>query len=274
MAVRTFYWHTRVVGRARMIKHRLRGGNASFLFRTGNAGDIYNRDVIRTVYGEDAVNIADEGRRLLLIGSVAHNVRDGDVVAGIGTKGEPIPSPREAACRIVAVRGPLTLEAFAAAGHDVSGVRSQLDPGLLIRFDVPDAPAVRGRAVLVPHYRERDQYRRRARRGLSVIDIDAEPVDVARQIQAAEVVYTSSLHGMVFAHALRRPCVLVAPLTPEPELKYRDYLASVGLPWRGLPSLDEALRGPAPVSPLDLEYSLEDFALPALAELRAEGVAG
>ena len=273
MAVRTFYWHSQLMSRTEAVKARLRGRNTSSRFRTGNAGDIFNRDVIRMVYETDAVNVDEDGRRLLLIGSVAHRVRDGDIVCGIGTKGTPIPSARDVRCRVVAVRGPLTLEAFAGAGHDVSGVRSQLDPGLLIRFSVPDAPAKAGHRVVVPHYRERDEYRGKLPRGLGFVDMDAEPVDVAKRIQAAELVYTSSLHGMVFAHALRRPCVLIAPLTPEPEIKYRDYFASVGLPWRSPPTLDEAMRSSAPVSPLDLEYSVSDFALPELSELRAAGVA-
>lgn len=274
MSVRTFFWHDRVVSRAGLLKKRVRGRNPAMFFRTGNAGDIFNRDVIRMVYGTDAVNVPDEGRRLLLIGSVAHRLHDGDVVCGIGTKGGEIPPPTEAAVTLRALRGPLTLEAFATTGHDVSGVRSLRDPGLLIRFLVPDVPAERGRVVLIPHYRERDRYRRRdARHGLHLIDIDAEPVQVAREIQRAELVYTSSLHGAIFAHALGRPCVLVAPLTAEPDLKYRDYLASIDLPFTGLPTLDEALRAPSPNSPVDLVYALEDFALPPLAELVERGIA-
>ncbi len=275
MAVRTFYWEQRVIGRARVLAQRVRGRATHLLFATGNAGDIYNRDLVQQVYGVPARNVVDEGRRLLLIGSVAHNARDGDVVCGIGTKGEPVPRASEVRLDVRAVRGPLTLRAFADAGHDVSRVASLRDPGLLIRFAVPrDVEPVKGRVVLVPHYRERDQYRRRAPAGVRVLSIDAQPAALARQLQRAELVYASSLHGVIFAHALGRPCVVVAPLTEEPLLKYEDYLLSVGLPFRGgLPSLEEALRAPSPVSPLDLDYALEDFHLPTLAELQALGVA-
>jgi hypothetical protein len=250
----------------------LRRSNAN-VFRTGNAGDVFNRNLIETTYGVEARNVADCGRRLLLVGSTAHRIQNGDIVCGVGTKGRTIPSAKDVRCRILAVRGPLTLAAFAQAGHDVTSVRSQLDPGLLIRFAVDDADAVPNRVAILPHYRDRDFYGRRARRGLWMIDIDDEPVEVARNIQSAELVYTSSLHGLIFAHALRRPSVLIAPQTSEAEVKYRDYFASVGLPWRSLPTLDEALRMPSPESPLDLDYATADFALPTLRALQDAGIA-
>lgn len=270
--MRTFYWDARVVGRRGLARRRLTG-RAGLFFRTGNAGDIFNRDLIRMTYGVDAQNVLDDGRRLLLVGSVAHLLRDGDVVCGIGTQDRGIPSAAEVRCTVIGVRGPLTLEAFAAAGHDVSRVRFQLDPGLLIRkFVTPREPAV-GRVIMIPHYRERDRYLRSRIRGVVMVDIDAEPVSLAREIQKAELVYTSSLHGMVFAHALGRPCVLVAPLTAEPIIKYQDYAASVGLPWAPVPSFDEARRRPAPTSPHEVHFTDDDFALPSLDELRAGGIA-
>lgn len=274
MAVRTFFWEAPRPSRTDRIVARLRPGARPTALRVGNAGDIFVRDVIRMVYGEDATNVADDGRRLLLIGSIAHRVLDGDVVCGAGTKGAPLPPATQVRCKVVAVRGPITLEAFEQAGHDVSEVRSLRDPGLLLRFAVPDASPVPGRRVLIPHYRERHLYRGAAAHGLDIVDIDGEPVDVARGIQAAEVIYTSSLHGMIFAHALRRPCVLLAPQTAEPEIKYRDYFASVGMAWRTPGTLEEALREPAPGSAPDLEFSVEDFGLPPLAELREAGIAG
>ena len=273
MAVRTFYWDAPRLSRGGLLKARLGRPTPTSQFRFGNAGDVFVRDVIRMVYGAEPDNVDDDGRRLLLIGSIAHRVLDGDVVCGVGTKGVPVPAATDVRCRVLAVRGPITLEAFEQAGHDVSGVRSLRDPGLLIRFAVPDAPARPGRRVLIPHYRERNLYRGAARRGLAVVDIDGEPAAVARGIQAAEVVYTSSLHGMIFAHALRRPCVLVAPLTAEPEIKYRDYCASIGMAWRAPGTLEEALRGPVPDSAPDLDFSVEDFGLPPLAELRGAGIA-
>ena len=100
--------------------------------------------------------------------------------------------------------------------------------------------------------------------GVRVVDVDNKPVEVARQIQEAELLFTSSLHGLIFAHALGRPCVLIRPLTEEPEIKYQDYLAAVGLPWPGWRTLDEARRSPSPVSPVDLAYGPDDFALPRL----------
>jgi hypothetical protein len=273
MAVRTFYWRDRVIGRTGMWGRRLLGRNVDRCFRVGNAGDIFNRDLIHHLYGQPAVNVAAEGRRLLCIGSIAHRILPGDVICGIGARGERIPSARESPCQVRAVRGPITAEVFAAAGHDLSGLRSQLDPGLFIRFLLPrDVEPVKGRVAFVPHYRERALYRRDLPKGVELIDIDGRPTAVGRSIQRAELVLTSSLHGLIFAHALGRPAVLVAPRTPEPLLKYEDYHASVGLTFRAPPTLQEALRGPTPTSPSDVAYSVDDFAFPTLHELASAGI--
>src|SRR5690606_38420197 len=130
--------------------------------------------------------------------------------------GTPIPGPLEAPCTVVGVRGPITYDAFKATGHDVSGVRFLKDPGLLIRFLAGPEPAVpqAGRVIFIPHYRERHLYKSLPK-GITLVDIDAEPLELARTIREANLVYASSLHGIIFAHALERPCVWVKPQTEE-----------------------------------------------------------
>jgi pyruvyltransferase len=261
VAVRTFFWDP--VPPRRALRRR-RG------FRHGNAGDRFNIDLIEWAYpGEDVVNVDDEGGRLLLVGSVAHRVLDGDVVNGIGCKTTDLPTAGDVTIRARGVRGPLTLDALAAAGHDVSGVLFQGDPGLLIGKVHPDlltVEAERGRVVFIPHYRERDRYR--SDRRYRVVDIDAPPVDVGREIRRAEVVHTSSLHGLVWAHALGRPARLVAPQTPESPLKYEDYLLSIGQPTGAIaPDIDASLRTPTPTTPVDVTAVIATISLPPRPEL-------
>ncbi|MDE0805309.1 MAG: polysaccharide pyruvyl transferase family protein [Acidimicrobiales bacterium] len=143
----------------------------------------------------------------------------------------------------------------------------------MLRFMVEDLDAEPSRRVFIPHYRERVRYRGSLPDGVRFVDIDSPPLELAKEIQRSEVVYSSSLHGLVFAHALERPAVLVHPQTQEPLTKYEDYHLGAGLPWRS-PALDifEALRPPPPTSPVTLTYEADDFALPSLAELRDHGV--
>ena len=96
---------------------------------------------------------------------------------------------------------------------------------------------------------------------------------VAKQIQKAECVYSSSLHGIIFAHSLGRPCVFVRPMTKEPMLKYEDYFLSVGLsPPKPLDSIADADFATSPTSPPTLSVDLNQIVFPAEAELIARGI--
>lgn len=244
-------------------------------WRVGNAGDIYNADLVRYLYGVEPTNHKDEGKRLLMVGSIMDKGRDGDVIAGIGARGpRHVPTPGEARLDIVGVRGPLTASALQDAGHDVSGLRFMLDPGLLIGKVFPelyDVKAEPGRVGFVPHYREGPQYR--SNRRYDVIDVDASPFHFAREIARCERVYSSSLHGVIFAHALGRPVALVAPRTAEPAFKYRDYFGSIGMTWRKPLELKETLASVEPWVPDGIAANIETAAFPTIDELRERGVA-
>jgi pyruvyltransferase len=265
--VRTFYWDP--VGSSCQPWRRRRSG-----WRTGNAGDLLNRVMIRATYGARELNVTDgSGRRLLLVGSVAHRVQTGDLVFGVGTKGVPLPGPDEARCRVVGTRGPITTEAFRRAGHDLADHAFELDPGLLVGRYLRSVPSAEpGRVVYVPHYRNgaagavEDP-------DVHTLSVDADPLRLATEIARAEFVLTSSLHGLVFAHALGRPARLVAPETAEPVVKYQDYFASLGLPWRRLVPVGQALREPKPDSPVQLPPEIDALALPSVPRLREAAIA-
>ena len=275
MVIRTFYWHDRVISRPQLWLKKLARRNPHHFFVTGNAGDIFAKDLIAKQYGCESINIADEGRRLLLIGSIAHRVLPRDIVCGAGVKSPDLPAPVPGARYLFqAVRGPLSYEALRKAGYDVSGVKFMLDPGLLIRYFVnPDLPPTKNKIGFIPHYRERGAYWRRPPKGISLIDIDNAPIKVAKKIMSCELVYSSSLHGLIFAHALGRPCVFVAPKTEEPLFKYEDYYASIGVPMPSpLDGIESRQLFSKPTSPVEVRYSRETFEFPAPDVLREYGV--
>jgi hypothetical protein len=274
--IRAYFWEDRVITpqefRLRVTLDRSPYNH----FVVGNAGDILARDLVRRIYGCQVHLDRKRGKRLLLVGSVATQMRDGDLICGIGAKTPDFPSASQARVHVWAVRGPRTLEAMRAAGHDVSGVKFQLDPGLMMRFLMPEVDlSIEPKGVVfIPHYRERTLYADgNLPRGIRMIDIDNRPESVARQILHAELVYSASLHGIIFAHALKRPCVLVAPQTQEPNFKYEDYYASVGLPLpRPLPDIESARFHAAPTSPADVRYERSDFVWPSLHDLESLGI--
>ncbi len=105
-----------------------------------------------------------------------------------------------------------------------------------------------------------------------MIDIDDLPENVCKKILASEHIFSSSLHGIIFAHALGRPATLVSPKN-ESLLKYQDYYASVDL---GFPlplrEFDGRDMSGLKLSPEDINYRNEDFDLPNVEMLAKQGV--
>jgi pyruvyltransferase len=273
MEIRTFYWEAPSDRRPRALRWLLR--RDPHVFHHGNAGDDFNADLLKWAYPtHDIKNVNDGGRRLLLVGSIAHRVQEGDIVNGVGSKPVEIPNAREVSLRIRGVRGPLTLEALRRAGHDVSSLQFVGDPGLIIGRMYPellDIAPVSGRVVFIPHYRERFQFR--SNRKFDVVSIDARAYDVAVEIRRAEFVHTSSLHGLIWAHALGRPARLVTPAAGEALYKYEDYFLSIEQPFEAAATIDESLRLTKRTSPIDVSKVADAITLPSIDELAQARIA-
>lgn len=275
MVIRTFFWHDSIIKRLDFWKMKIRKQNPYNYFTYGNSGDVFTREIINTHYSQftekiEVENLPSEGNRLLIVGSLGHRVLPGDILCGVGIKGIVIPSAKNNPCRIFGLRGPISYEHFKKAGYDLSEVKFIKDPGLLIRFhvDLNRHKKPRG-AAFIPHYRDRATCKSRLPRGLKYIDIDNPAAKIAEQILSSEVVYSSSLHGIIFAHALNRPCVFVRPQTTEPLVKYLDYYESIDMPMPiPLSSIHEIDFARAPLSPAGLKYAKNDFMFPDLEFLK------
>jgi hypothetical protein len=272
MVIRTYFWNDRVYSRTKIWLRRHFQRKQWHDFCVGNVGDIFASNLIRFFYSEDYVNIETEGRRLLCIGSIAHKAKPGDVICGVGVKDVPAVVTD---ATVVGLRGPLSYDRFRDAGYDLAHVRFLADPGLWIG-------AICGRVahrppcgkIFIPHYRERQRYFVRPPRGVRMVDVDTRPEHIARKILEAELVFSSSLHGVIFAHALGRPCVWVAPQTKEPMLKFHDYFLSVGLGQpRPADNIDDALKAPTPVSPVAVGNQLRSVTFPSMNTLQQLGIA-
>lgn len=279
MGVRCYYWNSRKVTLKGYAWLKISGKYNGLQLLYGNAGDIFNEDLIKWLYNEEPTNISDSGNRLLLVGSIMSQVRENDLLAGIGWKGNQSQINWEALkkCSIIGLRGPLTFEYLKGKGIDVSAVESLLDPGLLIGLihkDVLKTEVIKNRVLFIPHYREHYEYSKKGiPKGIRVVAIDNQPRRIMKEILSAELVYTSSLHVIIFCHALGRPCVLVKPQTEEPEFKYKDYFASVGLEMpKPLNSIYEIELSNTPVSPIHIKKSLNDFNFPSKDHLIARGI--
>jgi hypothetical protein len=271
--IRTFFWHDRIKKRWKLYWDRCYRRQAWNDFVYGNSGDIFTLDVIAHFYPGMVPANASQGPRILCVGSIAHKVTAGDVLSGIGCKTAQLPLIDPALVHVHALRGPISYDIFKAAGYDVSKVKFLADPGLLIGQMVSEHRPTPGRVIFIPHYRERQTILKKVPKGMRVVDIDNPPLKIAFEIQSAECIYSSSLHGIIFAHALGRPAVFVRPETPEPMLKYDDYFLSVGIhPLKPLDSIADANVAKTPTSPPTLSISVREITFPSAPQLQAYGV--
>ncbi len=231
MAIRTYYWNDRKVPLLDYYKIRFKN-KKRMVFRYGNAGDIFNYDLLKFLYNEEPQNMKKQGDRLLLVGSVMSVLEKGDIVNGIGWKGNDLSEKEEIieSAVVNGVRGPLTKSLFEKYGADLSNLKFEYDPGLLIKevYNLNMKRSSEKNVIFIPHYRDVWAYRGNYPEGVKMVNIDNTPQKVAKEIMKAKIVYASSLHGIIFAHAMGKECVFVAPQSEEPIFKYRDYYLSIG----------------------------------------------
>src|SRR5690606_27412157 len=133
---------------------------------------------------------------------------------------------------IYGLRGPLSYEILQRSGFDVSTVKFLFDTGLLIKLFAKPINVQPTKISFIPHYREQHGFRNKLPKGMTMIDIDNHPRKVAEKICSSKLVYSSSLHGIIFSHALGIPCIYVKPQTNESEFKFIDYYESVNLSYK------------------------------------------
>lgn len=272
--IRTYFWNDRVLGRKYNFYKKI-GIDVSLKFRVGNVGDIFNKDLVNYLYNDVAKNSSYSKNRILCVGSILHKARRGDVICGIGAKSEDILNLDDLkSSNIYGLRGPKTYELLKKNNINLSNVKFLYDPGLLVKFmyDFNDIEIKKNRVIFIPHYRERNLYNNI--KGVDIVDVDNRPQDVLNEIYSSELVYTSSLHGLIFSHALGRPAILIRPQTEEPLFKYMDYYASINIPFPTIfNDLNEAMKSNKPTSPIEINVGREDFYFPDITYLKQTGIA-
>ena len=204
-----------------------------FTYRA-NAGDAASgvvvqhvlRDTIRIVGPED-----QEQPNLIAIGSILQWADKSSIIWGAGLLQDGLllkAAPRA----ILAVRGPLTRASLQSQGIDCADVFG--DPGVLMPDVLPFPQSHRTGVGVVPHYCDVEEaFVARARADGAVIIDPRWPLEtyLAALTGCASIV-SSSLHGLVFAHAYGIPAVWVklSERVLGDGFKFRDYFGSVGLP--------------------------------------------
>ena len=266
MALKTYYWNTRKVSQIDYLKHKwlkrpLNG------FKYGNVGDIFNEDLINYLYNEKPFNTREASNKLLLVVSVASVIKSNDIICGIGWKGNDLSALEKdiEATKVYGVRGPLTKTLFEKYNADLSDFSFQYDPGLLIKdiHDLKVSNNTEDDVLFIPHFNDENVYHGNYPEAFKILNVDAKPKAFSKAIMKAKIVYTSSLHGIIFSHALKKPCVFVAPQSQEPLFKYQDYFLSIGQempePIKNINAYNFSLDKP---TFLDKDIAINDFRFP------------
>lgn len=260
--IRAFWWSP--IGCLRSMAETLRFEAAPWLYLAGrggglprNFGDEFAPYAIREATGRCVRRATPQQANLLSIGSIIeHCALRGARNTQVWGSGLRVgDGPRFAddfgmVGQFLAVRGPLTASRLGVQGAALG------DPGVLAADFRPSGRRIRSnRLLLIPHFR--DFSTRQGRRnisflrseGLDVMLPTTRPLEAIGIICRAGCVVTSSLHGLIFAHALGVPAIPIRSCDPnvtrtEPSFKYRDYAATAGGPITTY-GLDEILHSGA-----------------------------
>jgi pyruvyltransferase len=222
---------------------------AAFWCRSPSArdfGDALNPWLIRQITGRyPAFAAPDEpGDKYLVIGSIIEYATPTTVVWGTGLMSRY--DWIDPATRIHAVRGPLTRQRALECGAACPEIYG--DPALLLpRFYTPRTARRRARLGVVPHYFDKPRLAAywRPPDGCKLIDIQGRVESVIDEITGCDHVLSSSLHGLIVAHAYGVPAMWVkfGDTLLGDGSKFRDYLGSVGQPVEAPVTLDIRASG-------------------------------
>lgn len=216
-----------------------------YFFQPFNVGDRLAIDLVARIIAEKGMRFRHYNggtRRLFAVGSVLRVAQENDVVWGSGINGKTL-HRWEGFHRLDlrAVRGPLTARKLTEMGMEVPDVYG--DPGILADRYFPLQPTGTRPYWVVPHLREpADLYP-----GQPLLSPKQMPVKFLRKLVQAQVVVSSSLHGLVLAEAYGIPAVPLINRSGEHVFKYQDYYEGTGREFPGFSeTVADALRREPP----------------------------
>ena len=199
-----------------------------------NFGDVLNKYIVEKMLDCTVKFTPLMGDCFVAIGSMINvrTLKAGACFWGTGTFNKSLPYFK--GNRFCAVRGPLTRYTLISSGYNCPDIYG--DPALLMpQYYKPSRIQKKYKIGVICHWRHRD---------LLNLDPDVKFIDILRKdtqiesfvddILECEKVISSSLHGIIVAHAYGIPArwFVIPSLTLEgdPTKKFYDYFASVQMP--------------------------------------------
>ena len=191
-----------------------------------NLGDQLAPTLVREVLGLTPLQVPlGLSRKILSIGSIVEFARAGDFVWGTGSLSDKEVSAK--GTKFFAVRGPRTKRILKDA--EVPSVFG--DPASLLPRFLPPPQSGLPSVCLVPHYVDQKRFEIAFGQEKNTVNVrSGDLFHAVEKIASAEVVLSSSLHGIIIAEAYGVPAVWIEP--SEEILggrhKFLDYFEGVG----------------------------------------------
>lgn len=232
-----------------------------------NLGDTLGRVLVEWLLGQKGIALdkwIPQKKHLFAVGSnifgssIKGNYQDA-TIWGSGVLKEP--SRIEAFAQklsrrrldIRAVRGPLTRDVLLRFGHRCPDIYG--DPAILLPLFYQPKVEKRYKYIIIPQFVRECRFRETHPKERMVSMNTNDYRSVIDEIVASEIVYTSSLHGIILAESYGVPAVFFRDLERSVDFKYLDYYYSTDrTSFTIAESFEEALR-------------LEPLPLPDLSQL-------
>ncbi|KEQ28195.1 hypothetical protein N180_00730 [Pedobacter antarcticus 4BY] len=141
-----------------------------------------------------------------------------------------------------AVRGKLTDRKLIEEGFNGCSVYG--DPALLLPLWIEPKHEKHYKLGIVPHWHEVDYFLENYKDKYHIIDLRTRDIEkVVKEIMACEYVLSTSLHGVIVAHAYNIPSLWIKKGYIDTDgFKFNDYFSSVDIPfYDGLSNIEEIL---------------------------------
>ncbi|QYA27128.1 polysaccharide pyruvyl transferase family protein [Gramella sp. MT6] len=202
-----------------------------------NYGDLLSKYLVEKISGKKVEWVQPkkipwyrlDKSNVLAAGSIIHHATKSSFVWGSGIIDH---DQKVAKANFRAVRGPQTRQYLNDLGYHCPEVFG--DPAILLPLYFKPKVEKKHRVGIVPHYHDfkavSEQYP--DNKDIKIIDLMTLDVEnVTRQILECEKIISSSLHGLIVAHAYEIPAIWVKFSNKlfGNDIKFRDYFESVNI---------------------------------------------
>lgn len=179
-------------------------------------------------------------KTLLCIGSIMSWGKQNSLIWGSGfmNKCDPFNGGHT-----YAVRGQLTNEKLLREGFKACNVYG--DPALLLPLWIKPASGKKHKLGIVPHWHEVDFFIENYGNEYHIIDLRTCDISkVVNEITSCEYILSTSLHGVIVAHAYAIPSLWIEKGYIDTDgFKFHDYFSSVNIPlYNGFSDIEQILK--------------------------------